>query len=261
MKAIRALIKLHVIACSTLGNPNPLVFSLQKIVISRKPKPGKTLTESKRSAKPLTTMPFKITEAYSNRGMLLATGTLAFFATRTLPVSILSGRSAWATSIISRALWAGVILGIDFVEAWVKFRSDLVSQDDTGYGRVVAFSIGRLIFATNNRLEMGLAGLACVAHLRSASGSSLPLYVYAPTAILTLQSAWLQPELDAHGRNIIRGYLKDREEAIKANKPVALKPVRTKKSAIEHAIVGTLVLAKTALLLFGCYKDIMFAIP
>lgn len=53
------------------------------------------------------------------------------------------------TSRFTAALWCGVIIGISFTEAWVKFKAPFVK-------RYLTFDIGRLVFSALNAVEAGL---------------------------------------------------------------------------------------------------------
>lgn len=53
-------------------------------------------------------------------------------------------------------LWAGLVLGLSFIETPLKFRAP-------GITRELGLGIGSLVFTTLNRIELGLALMVLVA--------------------------------------------------------------------------------------------------
>lgn len=110
-----------------------------------------------------------------------------------------------ATHLLHAALsfvWLGLVLGISFLESWVKFRADLIT-------RVVGLDVGRNVFHALNRVEIVFAlaaFLLTVKDIVAHSPSTLVTGVWlAPVVIVALQSLWLQPLLDARARMFIKG--------------------------------------------------------
>ncbi len=52
-------------------------------------------------------------------------------------------------SITIPILWLGFVLSISFMEAWLKFQAEGVTQ-------VIGLNIGRLVFGTLNKVELFL---------------------------------------------------------------------------------------------------------
>jgi len=51
------------------------------------------------------------------------------------------------TTIIISVLWLGFVLSISFMEAWLKFQAEGVTQ-------VIGLSIGKLVFGALNKVEI-----------------------------------------------------------------------------------------------------------
>ncbi len=105
---------------------------------------------------------------------------------------------AYRLSIIISLVWLGMILGISFLEAPVKFTAPSVTLP-------VGLDIGRHVFAVFNRVEIvwALATLALVLIARPGLKYGLPLM--AAWAVLAVQSAWLLPVLDQRVALILKG--------------------------------------------------------
>ncbi len=88
-------------------------------------------------------------------------------------------------------IWLGLLLGMAFVDATLKFHVPELS-------RVAAFSLGKKSFTLLNHIEIALAG--CVAmlmlmrRLRGAPEGGRIFFVVV-LAILGLQTLWLMPAL------------------------------------------------------------------
>lgn len=101
------------------------------------------------------------------------------------------------------SLWTGCLLGVSFMEAWVKFKAPLLSKH-------VGFDVGRHVFRGLNAIEAALAAtllaLAALPAARFPPSSLSPLpplqsfsSLCAPTllaATLGLQIFWLTPQLE-----------------------------------------------------------------
>lgn len=95
-------------------------------------------------------------------------------------------------------LWAGLVLGIAFLEAPVKFTAPSLTRE-------VGLDVGRHVFAAMNRVEWVLAalglGLAWAARPRRGLWAVLAV----AAAALLLETAWLLPALNARAGVIIAG--------------------------------------------------------
>jgi hypothetical protein len=95
-------------------------------------------------------------------------------------------------------LWAGMICGISFLEAWIKFRPKIVQEN-----KFVAFEIGRTVFAALNLVEIILAGICAMGNIRQD-------LLLISTLLLIIQVTYLQPKLDQRAIEIIEHGLKQR---------------------------------------------------
>lgn len=97
-------------------------------------------------------------------------------------------------------LWAGMVLGISFLEAPVKFTAPSLTLP-------VALDVGRHVFRALNRVEIGWAVLTLA--LALGAGGALWRGLYAPLgaawAIVVVQLLWLLPTLGARTDRIIGG--------------------------------------------------------
>jgi hypothetical protein len=95
-------------------------------------------------------------------------------------------------------LWAGIVIGISFIEAPVKFRTPTLT-------RAVAFDVGRTVFNASQWVQVGLGLLA----LGVGSWGGLPRRVWMclglGAAALLLQMVWIFPALDARAQVVIAG--------------------------------------------------------
>jgi len=101
-------------------------------------------------------------------------------------------------------LWIGFVCAISFLEAWLKFQAPGVSL-------AIGLGIGRLVFATLNKIEWVFA-IAIAAHLtflRKPSFGAPNFFALAAMIALVAQSVWLLPALDTRAERIIQGRLPD----------------------------------------------------
>jgi hypothetical protein len=95
-------------------------------------------------------------------------------------------------------LWAGMIVGISFIEAPVKFTAPNVTLG-------IGLGIGRLVFAVMNKVEIA----CCAVLLSGLFFHRMPKIIWTVagsiTAILALQTAWLLPDLDIRALAVIAG--------------------------------------------------------
>ncbi|WP_229686456.1 hypothetical protein [Longimycelium tulufanense] len=103
-------------------------------------------------------------------------------------------------------VWLGLVLGISFVEAPLKFRAP-------GVTRALGLGIGRIVFRALNRVEMGCAMLLwvvpAVAVLLEPVATVGPsplvsarvmIFQVLVSVVLLAQVAWLRPALDARAQ-------------------------------------------------------------
>lgn len=95
-------------------------------------------------------------------------------------------------------LWAGVVIGISFIEAPVKFRAPTLT-------RTVALDVGRTVFHASQLVQAGLGILVLGAALGGRVGRRVWLCLAAAGVALAVQMAWIFPVLEARAEAIIAG--------------------------------------------------------
>ena len=95
-------------------------------------------------------------------------------------------------------LWAGILIGISFIESPVKFRTPTLT-------RTVAFDVGRTVFHASQLVQVGLGVLALGAALLGRVPRGASACLGAAYAALLLQVVWIFPELDARAQVLISG--------------------------------------------------------
>ena len=100
--------------------------------------------------------------------------------------------------IVICLLWAGMILGISFLEAPVKFTAPSLTL-------AVGLDVGRHVFGAFNKVEIVWA-LACLALARASKpGRRAALALSIATGVLVIQTLWLLPVLDRRVTLILGG--------------------------------------------------------
>lgn len=95
-------------------------------------------------------------------------------------------------------LWAGMVLGISFLETPVKFTAPSVTL-------AIGLDVGRHVFGAFNKVEIAFALLACGLLVASRAPRRALISLGAVMAIVALQSLWLLPLLDARVQLIFGG--------------------------------------------------------
>lgn len=99
-------------------------------------------------------------------------------------------KAAQSLSIIIPFVWAGMLLGISFLEAPLKFQAPGVTLQ-------IGVGIGNLVFHALNKIEIAfLFTLLCCYYFSKEKNLSFYILMLT-TLILALQSFWLFPALDA----------------------------------------------------------------
>jgi hypothetical protein len=114
-----------------------------------------------------------------------------------LPIST---RQVLTTQLILFALllWAGMVAGISFLEAPVKFTAPGVTLG-------IGLGIGRLVFGWLNKCEVLFCALVLAGFCFNPPPRRFWWAAAGLTAILALQTAWLLPVMDVRALEIIRG--------------------------------------------------------
>jgi len=95
-------------------------------------------------------------------------------------------------------LWAGIVIGISFIEAPVKFRAPTLT-------RVVAFDVGRTVFAASQWVQAALAALAVATAFIGRVPRWAALCLGLGAGALVVQMGWVFPVLDARAQTVISG--------------------------------------------------------
>ncbi|HKL62628.1 MAG TPA: hypothetical protein VJ883_04620 [Woeseiaceae bacterium] len=95
-------------------------------------------------------------------------------------------------------VWLGVVIGISFIEAPVKFTAPTLT-------RPVAFDVGRVVFTALNRTELVLFALTLVLGYVAERRRLFWIATVVLAAMLAAQTLWLLPELVARSEMVIAG--------------------------------------------------------
>jgi hypothetical protein len=100
--------------------------------------------------------------------------------------------------VLALFVWAGLVAGISFLEAPLKFTAPNITVP-------LGLGIGRVVFAALNKVELVLATVAVV----SAFAVRVPARIAATlgllSIILLLQTFWLLPALDVRAQAVLTG--------------------------------------------------------
>ncbi len=101
-------------------------------------------------------------------------------------------------AIAATFIWIGLVLGLSFLEAWLKFRAP-------GVTTAIGLGIGRRVFGALNKIEWLLAVVLTVGAitrkeaLLSVANTALLIIM----GILILQTTWLLPFLNKRAQQVI----------------------------------------------------------
>jgi len=99
---------------------------------------------------------------------------------------------------LSLFVWAGMVFGISFLEAPLKFTAPQITV-------ALGLGIGRIVFAALNKDELALATLALLSafYLRVPAQVGAGLLIL--SSILLAQTFWLLPALDVRATAVLAG--------------------------------------------------------
>lgn len=97
-------------------------------------------------------------------------------------------------------VWAGCIIAISFMEAWLKFRAPGVMMS-------IGLSIGKLVFSALNKMEWIFATIIFIIYIFNRQQIHTSIIVWFAVVVLFLitQTFWLLPALDARANAAISG--------------------------------------------------------
>lgn len=121
------------------------------------------------------------------------------------PPPATSRRPARSAELLSplALVWLGVVVGVSFLATPAKFTADSLT-------RPVALDVGRATFHALGYVEWGFTAAMAALLWRSAAaglrpGSRAVAAAAIVTAVVTIQAAWLVPNLDERVATIIAG--------------------------------------------------------
>ena len=100
--------------------------------------------------------------------------------------------------ILTILVWAGMIAGISFLEAPVKFTAPSLTL-------AIGLDVGRHVFSAFNKVEIALGTLMLVLAYKSKLPLRINICVGVTLILLILQCFWLLPVLDERALIIIAG--------------------------------------------------------
>ncbi len=96
-------------------------------------------------------------------------------------------------------IWFGLIGGISFLEAPLKFQAPDITL-------ALGLGIGKLVFFWVNKIELLLCGMMIISLYKAKPKSPHIVYCFAAIAVLLLlETVWLLPVLDARATAVING--------------------------------------------------------
>lgn len=102
-----------------------------------------------------------------------------------------------AVAIAVDFIWLGMVAGISFIEAPLKFRAPGVTLQ-------LGLGIGRLVFRALNRVELVFAAVMAMVMLRPPSAAALAAYLIA-VAALVVQLVAVRPALNRRSDQVLAG--------------------------------------------------------
>ena len=126
-------------------------------------------------------------------------------------------------------LWAGLVLGISFVEAPLKFTAPDITVK-------LGVGIGQIVFTALNRIELALAALIVIGLFLARPKRACAFLYAALAAILLVQTFALLPPMDA------------RVDRILNDLPIEPSPLHTTFVVLEVSKLILLLVAGSALL-------------
>lgn len=95
-------------------------------------------------------------------------------------------------------VWAGMLGGISFLEAPLKFRAPGITLE-------LGLGIGRLVFTALNRVELVLAAIVIVGGVLTRPSAAGVAALAVAVVLLSTQTLWLRPALNQRTARVIAG--------------------------------------------------------
>lgn len=100
--------------------------------------------------------------------------------------------------IIILLLWSGMLVGISFLESWVKFRAPTLTK-------AIGLDVGRTVFNVFHKVQFGLLTILIILGLFTNLSFEHSLLLGIVGLCLLLQVIWLFPKLNKRADLIIKG--------------------------------------------------------
>lgn len=97
-------------------------------------------------------------------------------------------------------LWAGLVAGISFLEAPLKFTAPHITVP-------LGVGIGRVVFHALNKVELGLCALAVGCALYLPTPRRFFHVIVVLSTLLVTQTFWLLPALDERAAALLAGHM------------------------------------------------------
>ncbi|WP_205503380.1 hypothetical protein [Rufibacter psychrotolerans] len=101
-------------------------------------------------------------------------------------------------TLFALLLWAGMVVGISFLEAPVKFTAPQVTL-------AIGLGIGRLVFGFLNKFELFFCSVVLVGLFYNRAPFKILFPALLLALVMALQTFWLLPALDVRALQIIAG--------------------------------------------------------
>ncbi|MBD2715958.1 hypothetical protein KBK19_13025 [Microvirga sp. STR05] len=101
--------------------------------------------------------------------------------------------------VLSLFVWAGLVAGISFLEAPLKFTAPGITVP-------LGLGIGRIVFSALNKLELLLAAVAVVSGFYLRVPAHIGAMLGIVSGVLLLQTLWLLPALDVRALALLAGH-------------------------------------------------------
>ncbi|GAB3242048.1 hypothetical protein GCM10027346_38000 [Hymenobacter seoulensis] len=101
--------------------------------------------------------------------------------------------------VLAPFVWAGLVAGISFLEAPLKFTAPHITIP-------LGLGIGRIVFAALNKVELLLAAVAVISAFYVRVPTHLASTLGLLCAVLLLQTGWLLPALDTRTLALLAGH-------------------------------------------------------
>lgn len=99
---------------------------------------------------------------------------------------------------IGALLWAGMIIGISFLESWVKFKTPTLSK-------LVGLEVGRTVFHSFHQMQMALLVFLIVLHFWSERPLLDSMFFGVLISVVLLQVFWVFPILCQRVDDLAKG--------------------------------------------------------